>query len=206
MNRLSRHFDALCAFEASVAEVASGLGQFLERFGPTSSTSLYGFDESIRWLLPLASFPSRYLLLPSGAWTVLVQNGRSTAPEDLLTVSSKATGTRGVLGSWSNLGRMWHVADAGRLVRAVACYPDGGQWTFHQQGTELPEEQTTSYSRRLKKDRLGPEDVQENLRSLMGVEVPPPWRALMSRHVVGIERSKHEVDVDIEHYEVDVDL
>ena len=138
-------------------------------------------DAALAWLLPLTSFPSRYLVVSLQDWTLVLQNGRSTAPDDLLLPISKITGSLGVFGRWSDRGRILEVVDGGSVIRAVRCYPDGGRWVFHQVGTPLPYEESSSYTRRRKKDRLTGDDVQQILTKMLGADIPPAWRDLMAK-------------------------
>jgi hypothetical protein len=206
MTALSTHFRAFCAVETTVDQAADGLDASLRRFGPVKRGRCEGFDEVLRCLLPLASFPSRYLLLPCSGWTVLVHNGRSIAADDQLLSVSKAAACRGTYGSWADEGCVWQVVDQGCESRSVTCYLDGDRWVFHQQGAPLPFEKQALYGKRRKKDRLPPEVVQEYLARLVDVAFPADWRSLMSQEAVVLERSTDEVRVPIEEYAVEVDL
>jgi hypothetical protein len=203
---LSSHFHAFCAFETSVAQAADGLETVLQRFGPVERARREGFAEALGWFLPLASFSSRYLLVPCSGWTVVLHNERITAAEDQLFPLSKAAACRGTYGSWAANGCVWHVAEHGRRTRSVVCYLDGDRWVFHQEGEPLPFENTALYERPRRKERLPAETVQDYLTQLVEAAVPPDWRTLLSQEIVCLERSTERVQVPIEEYEVEVDL
>jgi hypothetical protein len=206
MTALSSHLRAFCAVETTVAQAAESLDAILRRFGPVKRARSEGFDEALAWLLPLASFPSRYLLVPCSEWTVLLNNGQSTAADDQLLPVSKASACRGTYGSWGSGGCVWQVAEHGRQIRSVACYLDGDRWVFHQEGGPLAYENQTLYERAREKDRLPPEVVQDHVGQLVHVALPLDWRGLLSQEVVCLERSTHELRVRIEEYAVEVDL
>lgn len=206
MTALSSHFRALCAVETTVEQASEGLDTFLRRFGPVKRARSEGFDDALGWLLPLASFASRYLLVPCSGWTAVLHNGRSTAADHLLFPLTSASECRGMHASWEPGGCIWHVAERGRWTRSVLCYWDSDEWVFHQEGAPLPFEKTGLYENRRKKDRLPPEVVQDYVGQLVQVTVPPDWRALLSQESVCLERSTHELQVPIEQYTVEVDL
>jgi hypothetical protein len=206
MTALSTHFHAFCAVETAVTRAADSLEASLRRFGPVKRGYCEGFDEALGWLLPLTSFPSRYLLVPCSGWTVILHNGRSAAADDQLLSVSKAAACRGTYGSWAAEGCIWQLVQEGRERRSVACYLDGDRWVFHQQGAPFPFENQVLYEKRRKKDRLAPEVVQEYLGQLIDVPFPPDWRSLMSQEAVCLERSTDEVRVPIQEYTVEVDL
>jgi hypothetical protein len=205
-DRLSTHFQALCAVELDLERTADCLASCLQRFGPVERVRRKGCDDALRWLLPLTSFSSRYLLVPCSRWTVLLTNGQSTAAIDQLCPVSEAASCRGVYGSWEAEGCMWRLLEKGRDERSVVCYRDDDRWVFHQQGTPLSFEDRASYAKRRKRDRLPPELVRAYLGQIMSVAIPPSWRQLLSQETVCLERSTAELRVPIEEYVVDVDL
>ena len=155
MGALSGHLDGYCAVEASLEDATRVLQGFLQRFGPVERLDGSGFSSVIEQLLPLASFPSRYLLLPRSGWTVILSNTNSPAAVDVQTVLSRRLHARCVYGSWSERGRMLTVVDRGETLRAVACYREAG-WVFHQEGTPEPFEDLARYERHRKSERLPP--------------------------------------------------
>jgi len=206
MTALSTHLCEFCAIETTSALAADAVEANLRRFGQVKRGRFEGFDDAVGWFLPLASFPTRYLLIPLSGWTILLRNGRNTAADDQLLSASRVARCRGAYGSWAPEGCVWQVAEQGREIRSVACYRDGDRWVFHQQGAPLPFERRVLYDNRRKKDRLPPEVVQEYLQRMIAVPIPPEWRRLMSQETVYLERSATEIRVPIEEYAFELDL
>lgn len=206
MTPLSAHFRGLCAVETPVGVAADGLERWLRRYGDVRRARCTGFHEGLRHLLPLASFPSRYLLVPFSSWTAVLNNGRNTAADEQLLPLTKTVGCRGTYGSWSEEGCVWQVVDRGQEQRSVVCYLDGDTWVFHEKGDPLGFEILDLYTGHRKRDRLTRDAVQKYLATLVDVSFPLDWRTLMSGETVCLERSTEEVRVPIEEYSVRVDL
>jgi len=206
MTVFSSHMCGFCAAETTVSVAADAVEASLRRFGQVERGRLNDFDDALGWLLPLASFPTRYLLVPLSGWTILLRNGRNTAADDQLLSVSRDASCRAAYGSWAPEGCVWQVAELGREIRSVACYRDGERWVFHQQGAPLPFEHRNLYENKRRKDRLPPAVVQEYLQQMLMVPIPPDWRCLISQETVCLERSMAELRVPIEEYAVELDL
>lgn len=206
MMRLSIGLRGVCAVEARLNFASDALEAVMSRFGPVKRHRHESFKDVIEWLMPLASFANRYVLLPWLEWTIILHNQPDLAAVAQLIPVSKATTRRAVHASWAEEGRFWRVASGGHEVRGLACYNDGGRWVWHQQGEALPFEKLELYSKKRKKDRLPPDIVQEYLGSLVGANSPPDWRRLLSGKSISIERSTHELQVPVEYFEAEIDI
>lgn len=203
---LSTCLGGVLAVETPLRDAADALQTFVLRFGPVSRECRRGVDDVLGWLLPLASFPSRYVLLPWANWTVLFGNGLYLPAASLHVPMSRAARCRVVHGRWAAGGTLFRLVDGERDVRAITCYKDLDRWFWHQEGEPFEFEKLELYAKRRKRDRLPPEVVHEYLGALMGVQSPPDWRELFSGEAECLERSTHQLQGGVEEYETIIDI
>lgn len=204
---ISTSLESVAAFECPLDEVSGALARFLSRFGEVAEGRTQGFDNVLAWLLPLASFSSRYVVARwTREWTLVMKNGPELAAGDEVNVLSRLAEARAVHAAWSEDTRLWSVLDAGQDIRSVFCNDEGDGWSWHMEGEPLAFEVPSLYERRRTRDRLLPSTVLRYLSALVGAESPPDWRRLMSQEVWCLERSLKDLKGDVDLYSADIDI
>lgn len=202
---LREHLSAFSAVELPLDDAALHYVGVAGRFGPTSTVCLAGIRRGLEFLLPVKSFFTRYLLLDSGSWTLLVTDARGEFCYVDAYALSRATGCRGIGVSLLPDRRRLHLFEGGNKVREVHSESDPDQWYYREvgeiQGCEDPREYTKSH----KSDRLTPEAVAECWRRFTGQELPR-WEAMTGTPMIGVERSTADVKRPIISYEMRSDL
>lgn len=165
-------------FETSAAALAEwlvdGLGPPWTRRACPPGT----LDQLVSFVEPRVPL-SRYLLLPNGAWTVVLNNGPTgtdlgvlpwQATRDLGCRSIRATAA--APGPNRYPGTILELYDPGAGEEALFCRRtivaanDGGRWTFSETGERFAFEDPAAYRRRLVRDRFTPQLLAHHLAEL----------------------------------------
>ena len=205
MNYLSDHLKCLSTLRIPVSQAGEGLREQLLRFGRLEETQLPDWASISNYLIPLKSFPTRYVVLGINDWTFLLNDMRwETCHVDILSIS-KAFGCSGVTVCFREDSRQFHLVEDGKETRSVVCYEDGGKWFFHETGEAATFEDVELYSKRSVRERLMPEIVCEYFTAATGLTAPVKWRACGFTDAMGIERSTQDLKVTITRWETSDD-
>ncbi len=201
---LSNYLDSLCAFQAPFDSTTDAVRRLLSKYGPLVESEGAGTDEAVNWLLPLASFTTRYLVVRSGnpEWTLLMCNNRSTAAGHLLWGVTRVADCAGVQGTWAPDASIWQVANQGVDIQGAISHDDGGTRVRHWEGVDV----TWNTQRDVDSGGLNCATVHRLLKAAMGIDVPPDWRSLLDKPTVRFERSTKDLQVAIKEYDVVNDL
>ena len=192
---LSEHLEDLSFVSLPLGEATRAFGSSLEKYGSIQTTQFSCWLDTWAYLTPLLTFPTRYVLLPFGAWTVVICNmARESCLVDALGVSS-ATGCRAVSARFRPDARSFHLAVAGHEVRSVLAYKDP-TWTFFASGDPQSFEDVTAYTRRRPSSRLTPSLVLAYVSALIGLS-PPLHTIPFPGAAVGVARSTRSVRVPV---------
>ncbi|WP_407341988.1 hypothetical protein [Pengzhenrongella phosphoraccumulans] len=130
---------------------------------------------------------SRYLCVPLGAWSVLLNNGLLGTDVGVLPsyaareLACRAIRAVSVGDEATYPARILEIYGPGgepplALERSIAAANDGGRWLFETSGTPLPFEDQDAYSRRSKASRFTPEMINSYLRALgVPIDRAPDW-------------------------------
>jgi hypothetical protein len=203
---LSDHLKGFSIVRAPAYRVREILKAQLTRFGAVEEVSLSDWASASRFLTPLKSFPTRYLVLGLEAWTIVLNNMRwESSHVDILAVS-KSGGCFGVTVYFREDSRQIHLVEKGQAVRSVVCYEDGGKWFFHETGEPAKFEDMDHYSRTRIRERLTPEMVCNYFKAATGISIPLAWKECEFIDLAGLERSTQEVKVPITSWETIIDV
>lgn len=203
---LSDHLKGFSIVGAPASQVKELLKAQLMRFGPVEEVALRDWVSASRFLTPLKSFPTRYLVLGLEAWAIVLNDMRwESSHVDILAVT-KSVGCFGVTVYFREDSRQIHLVEKGQAVRSVVCYEDGGKWFFQETGKPAQFEDTEHYSRSRIRDRLTPKMVCDYFKAATGISIPLAWKECEFIDLAGLERSTQEVKVPITSWETLVDV
>lgn len=202
---LREHLSAFSAVELPLEAAALHYVAVAGRFGPTSTVCLAGIRRGLEFLLPVKSFFTRYLLLDSGSWTLLVTDARREFCYVDAYALSRATGCRGIGVSLLPDRRRLHLFEGGNKIREVHSESDPDRWYYREVGQLQECEDPREYTKRRKSDRLTPEAVAGCWRRFTG-QALPRWETMADTPMIGVERSTAEVTRAIISYEMAIDL
>ncbi len=202
--RLSEHLLGIALVEQPSEDVGAALDGLLRRYGPVERWHFRSWPEARTALVPLRSFPTRYLLIPLGYWTaILCDMSLETCHVDALAISGRLQ-CRAVSARMRDNARSFYLVESGKEVRTVLAYDDGPRWIFYQEGVTQPWEEADAYRKRSPRDRLTPVRVSAYCHAVTGLHLPPQWNTLagpflgLGRSVAGLRVTVRDEDVEID--------
>lgn len=144
--------------------------------------AVHSVKQALKSCLSFTNVPTYFLVLPtSSRWTVLWNNSWLcdgydslcyclTKNHGLTTVHWSAHDEETTFQPGAAFTHRAYATDA-MMERSVSCSREDDRWLFHQQGAPLPEEDTSAYGARRKRDRLN----EAVLLSLLGRLGAHPW-------------------------------
>ena len=203
---LSDHLKGFSAVNLDGAMTAATLKATLTRYGPVQQTGLDSFNEAIKYLLPIKSFTTRFVILGKNDWSFILCDMRDQCCYvDAYAVSRahkcKAMGV--VLQPPQR--REIHVFDGGEKVRQIESLLDGDRWYFREDGMIQSFEEPAEYKRKSKNTWLSPETVNRYFERYTGLKVPE-WKNFASSEIIGLERSLRDLRVKVVYFPTLVDL
>lgn len=204
--KLSDHLRAISIVRSPPDMLAQLLLSRFRGYGDVTQANVAGWEEATRFLVPLLSMDSRYLLVPFQTWTFLFDNsvvGRPGAQTVYLTQGAR---TVGVDACWRVDGRMWEVTENGQTARAIVSYEDGDRWVFHQEGQPLPFEDAADYAQPRKRERFPIAVVQKYVESMTSLKFPVDWRSVFDARAIGFERRSAKARVPIKEFPTEIDI
>lgn len=207
MNRRVRKLSEHLCYIAMAKIDSSACVQLLEgsfkRFGPVHKSVIADPHAALKFLLPLSSFTTRYLILETNGWCVCVTDMiGETCFVDVYALS-RATQCVAVAAEFSPTQRSFRLIQHGEVKRAVSCYRDGVDWFFDQIGAPLEFETVEGYRRLERAERLTPEMVSCYLSRCSQIDFPLDVRTTRFTAIHGVQRSLDNLRVPLEHFFVE---
>jgi len=203
--KLSEHLLGIALVEESSEVVGDALEGVLTRYGPVERRRFNSWSEARETLVPLRSFPTRYLVIPLESWTAIVCDmSCEVCHVDALAISGRLQ-RRALSAAMRDSARSFHLVEDGKEVRSILAYEDGPRWTFFQEGVTQPWEEVDAYRKRSPRDRLTPDRVSAYCRAVTGLQLPPEWNTLAGPFL-GLGRSTASLRVPVRDQDVEIDL
>jgi len=193
---VSEHLKGFSAVELTAREALPHLVAFLSQFGPTKTASLASLPDAMRYLFPVKSFPTRYLILGLGQWSLLLEDLRDASSYVEAYALSRATKCRGLGIIFRETEREIQLFEEGVQIREIQSCSDGDRWYYREAGPLQPFEELVQTNFRRKKDRLSAAAVRKYFESYTGLQVPD-WKKLIVTEIFGIERSTKDLEVPL---------
>jgi len=165
----------------------------------------FNFTEALHYLTPLRSFTTRFLIMGTGNWSLLVSNMRGeNCSVDAYTVS-RVTGCSALGIFMQPERRELQVFENGKKLREVQSLKDGDIWYYREEGMPQDFEMFDEYSRTPKSNRLRVDALWRYFGLYTGMEVPD-WKNTEFSPIIGLERSTKDLRVPIATFETICDL
>jgi len=172
LTRLSEHLQCVAYCKLPIEQVVEYQERVLSRYGPVSIRSIASPVEAMDFLLPLKTFVRRYLIWPCGEWSFVCCDMIGEWCMVDVYAQSRMAHCDAVAGIALPTSRQFCYISGGVIRRHIACDEDGDRWIFQTEGDPLPFEDITSYSERIKRDRLTPEMIKSLLVAVVGASTP----------------------------------
>jgi len=160
---------------APIERVAEALEQWLCSFGRLSRASIDSWPDARAHLVPVATADTRILLVPWGAWTLLLSNGHTDGGGGLVAVPARRLNIPAARATLLEDARQWMVFRHAKEDRGINAQRDGARWIFAAQGPVEPYENLAQYEARKKTDKVTVDLVRAYIRALTGLDYPPEW-------------------------------
>lgn len=210
MNRrvrsLSEHLCYIALAKSEVSACVQLLEGSFRRFGPVEKIVISDHGTALKFLLPLKSFTTRYLVFELNGWCLCVTDmiGESCFV-DVYALSRK-TLCLAVAAEFGATQRSFRFIQSGEVKRSIDCYRDGEDWFFDEMGARLEFESAERYSRPDRSERLTPDLVAHYLRQCSEIPFPLDLRNTAFASIHGIQRSLDRLRVPLEQFYVDPQL
>ena len=205
MESLQEHLKQFSAVSINAETAADALKQNLRKYGPVHRTIIDSFDNALRFLLPIKSFTTRFLLLELHGWTLLLTDMRGENSYVDAYAISRATNCNAIGVVLQDQRRELQVFEQGKKVRQVQSLLDVDAWYYREEGTLQPWEEPNEYTRRPKRNRLNVTALERYFETYTGFKIPS-WNTAYFAKLIGLERSVHEAQVPIIHFDTAWDL
>jgi hypothetical protein len=147
---------------------------------------LDSLEDAFYFLCPLASAPTRYLLIGVGAWSFLVSNHVEDIPIAEVNGISRATGCTGAAVAARKSNRQIHFYSESKPVRKIQSFEDEDGWYYLESEDPLNFEDASETKIRRRKERLQPEIVKRYFERFTRRPFPD-WSRDVKLPVVGLE-------------------
>lgn len=207
MNRrvrsLSEHFCFVALAKEEISSCVSLFESSFKRFGPVEKLAIADHGAALKFLLPLKSFTTRYLIFEIHGWCLCVSDmiGESCFV-DVYALSRK-TQCKALAAEFGATQRSFRFIEGGEVKRALSCYRDGDDWFFDQMGAPLDFESVERYSRLDRSERLTPDLVTHYLSQCTEIAFPLDLRTVALASIHGVQRSLDRLRVPLEQFYVD---
>jgi hypothetical protein len=205
MVRVSEHLKSFSAVNVSAEVAARALGESLERFGPVRRAQFSTTEEGLDYLLPIKSFTTRFLVLGSGPWSLLVSDMKGENCYVDAYAISRTTLCRSISVSLLQDRRELHLFEGGRRLRQVQSLCDGERWYYREEGLLQPFEDAAECVTRKKSDRLSVDALQRYFNVYTGIGLRN-WNNTPFTPLIGLQRSLKDVQVQISEFETLKDI
>jgi hypothetical protein len=193
---LAEHLKGFSAVKVSATAAARVLEQNLLKYGPVTKDQFTDFCEALKFLLPLKSFTTRFLVLGLDQWSLLVSDmHRENCSVDAYAIS-RATGCHGIGLFLQDNRRELQAFEEGKTIREVQSLLDGDRWYYREQGPLQPFEELPDYTRKNKRDRLRVNALRRYFETYTGLTIPN-WTDATFTHLFGLERSTKDLQVPL---------
>ncbi|MBM3837321.1 MAG: hypothetical protein FJ398_05035 [Verrucomicrobia bacterium] len=210
MNRkvrsLSEHLCYIALAKSDVSACVQLLEGSFQRFGPVEKTLMSDRGAALKFLLPLKSFTTRYLVFELNGWCLCVTDmiGENCFV-DVYALSRK-TRCPAMAAEFGATQRSFRFMEGGEVKRSIDCYRDGSDWFFEEMGARLDFESAEHYSRPDRSERLTPDLVTRYLSQCSEIPFPLDVRKTAFASIHGIQRCLDRLRVPLEQFFVDDQL
>jgi len=192
-----RNFSAVNA-RFDVAEAA--LEKSLRSFGRVDRVECSNFNDALRYLLPVKSLATRFLILGLDGWSLLLADMRGENCYVDAFAISRATLCNAISLSIEPERRELYVFEEEQKLRVVQSLSDGKRWYYREEGLLQPFEESEECSRRPKSSRLQPQALERYFTRYTGLEIPR-WKNEQYDRIIGLERSTRGLTQPVRHFD-----
>ena len=205
MTSVREQFYGFSALNVSADSVAMPLGRLLQKYGPLKRAEFNSFEESVRYLVPIKSFPTRYIILGLDGWSFLLTDSRGENCNVEAYAVSRATKCNAMGVNLRDEQREIQVYEAGMAIREVQSLFDLDRWYYREAGPVQWFEDPDDGHRRRKSDRLKVDIIQRYFKKYTGLDIPN-WNEAKFIRIIGLERSVRELQVPLVEFPTELDF
>jgi hypothetical protein len=202
---VSEHLKCFSAIFMSADAVAVRLEEGLRAYGQVERVSLTGLASSVAYLLPLKSFPTRYVVLGTEEFAFLLCDMQGSNCHVNAFAISRSTGCRALCLVLQEERREFVLYEHGEKLREVQSSLDGDRWYYREEGAPQPFENPDEYRVKRQRDRLRPAVLRQYFLKYAGFSVPD-WSNVRITHSFGLQRSLHELRIPVVQFRTVMDV
>jgi hypothetical protein len=205
MESLKEHLKQFSAVSVNVEAATEALEQTLRKYGPVHRTVINSFNNALKFLLPIKSFTTRFLVIGWHGWALVLTDMRGENSYVDAYAISRVTNCNAIGVVLQDKRRELQIFEQGKKVRQVQSLLDFDTWYYREEGQLQRWEDIVECTRKPKRKRLSVEALERYFEIYTGFKVPS-WNTADFTELIGLERSVHEVQVPIIHFDTAWDL
>lgn len=203
---LAEHLKCLAAVNAPAEVTVVRLTEWLGKYGPTMVRRWGSARDGLAHLLPLRSFPKRYLVLGRATfdWTLILDDMRYQVSDSDAWGVGRALGASAIGVCCQETQRLFRLFFPKEVRREIESMDDGGRWAFRARGEILPFEQPSDLEVPPRR-RLPPDLARQYFQAVTGSQ----WPDVAGGHwdtVATVERSHKDLRGEVLEYATAFDV